>query len=196
MLKEKCKDLCGQKSSDTILKIEKASNRIAKIVNSLNSFARQSGIEKKPVDIKVPITLCLDMIAVMFSKEEIEIETDFSRCTNPIFIGNENGIQQVIMNLLTNARDAIKEARQTGKVQILVENKYDKLIISVTDNGTGIKDEHMPTLFDPFFTTKDIGKGTGLGLSISMSLIKGMGGTLAVKSKVGEGTTFIISLQN
>ena len=196
LLQEKCKDLCGSKCPATILKIEKANNRIAKIVDSLRTFARPNTTELETVDMTKSVGLCFDLIGNMFKKDGVEIETDFSRCSDPKFLGNEGGIQQVLMNLLTNARDAIKEVREVGKIQLVLENRDDNLIFSVIDNGAGIKPESLSKLFEPFFTTKPVGKGTGLGLPISLSLIREMGGSLTVKSKVGEGTTFIISLQN
>jgi signal transduction histidine kinase len=100
-------------------------------------------------------------------------------------------LNQVFMNLLVNAAQAIK---QEGVITITTGAKEDKVWISVADNGEGIPPEHLNRIFDPFFTTKPVGKGTGLGLSVSYSIVQKHGGTIEVNSERGKGTTFTVTI--
>lgn len=98
---------------------------------------------------------------------------------------------QVFVNILINALDAIH-----GNGTIKVKSYHDNynVIVEITDNGTGMTDETLEKIFDPFFTTKDVGKGTGLGLSVSYGIIKKMNGSIEVKSKLNEGSAFLVKL--
>jgi signal transduction histidine kinase len=102
-------------------------------------------------------------------------------------------LNQVVMNLVTNAIDACKES--DGKVIVRTsKNGSDAVRIEVADNGSGIPPHVRARIFDPFFTTKDIGKGTGLGLSISYGIVQDHGGRIEVDSELGKGTTFAVTL--
>ena len=103
-------------------------------------------------------------------------------------------LQQVFLNLLSNAEAAIKEAHRPGAITVATQRVNNHINITFSDNGCGIKKQVMPRIFDPFFTTKEIGKGTGLGLSICYSIIVKHGGKISVKSQVNEGTTFTIRM--
>jgi two-component system NtrC family sensor kinase len=102
-------------------------------------------------------------------------------------------LQQVLVNLMLNALDAMAEVPQP-KLRVQTRRDKREFIIDVIDNGSGIKPEHMNRLFEPFFTTKPVGKGTGLGLSISYNLIQRQGGWIDAQSEVGVGTTMTIHL--
>ena len=104
-----------------------------------------------------------------------------------------NRVNQVIMNLLMNARHAIGEA---GSIRITTRLKtnLNKVHICISDTGHGIKKEYLSRIFDPFFTTKRTGEGTGLGLSVSYGIIKSHGGNISVNSEPGKGSEFIVSL--
>jgi signal transduction histidine kinase len=102
-------------------------------------------------------------------------------------------IQQVVVNLIVNALDAVAEAPEP-KITVRTERRADNCLIEVIDNGHGIKPEHLARLFEPFFTTKPVGQGTGLGLSISYSLVQKQGGHITVKSQPGRGTAFTVRL--
>jgi two-component system, NtrC family, sensor kinase len=95
------------------------------------------------------------------------------------------------MNLILNARDAMP---QGGRLEISTEANEDSAVIEVRDTGLGIAPEHLSKIYDPFFTTKQIGKGTGLGLAVSYGIIRDHGGHIDVESKLGEGTSFQITL--
>jgi signal transduction histidine kinase len=104
-------------------------------------------------------------------------------------------INQVVLNLLVNAFQAIESARRpAGRICIRTQRVLGDMLLEIKDNGTGIKSEHLGKLFDPFFTTKDVGEGTGLGLSISHHIITAHGGRIEVESQPGEGACFRIYL--
>ena len=103
-------------------------------------------------------------------------------------------LQQVFLNIISNAEAAIKEVNRPGVITVTTQQVNNHVHILFSDNGCGIKKQVMPRIFDPFFTTKEIGKGTGLGLSICYSIIVKHGGKISVKSQVNEGTTFTIKL--
>jgi signal transduction histidine kinase len=103
-------------------------------------------------------------------------------------------LNQVLMNILSNAIQAIEE---TGTITIktyLLDEKEKMVVVSIQDSGVGISQENINKIFDPFFTTKDVGKGTGLGLAISMGIVKEHNGRIEVKSQLGKGSEFIIIL--
>jgi signal transduction histidine kinase len=109
----------------------------------------------------------------------------------PAVRGNENRLQQVFFNLLLNARDAMPGG---GWLTLLTHAEDDAVVIEVCDTGDGIKREHIKRIYDPFFTTKGIGRGTGLGLSVSYGILQEHGGSIAVDSAPGQGTTFRVTL--
>jgi signal transduction histidine kinase len=114
----------------------------------------------------------------------------------PKIWGHNNNIEQVILNLVTNGRDAIHEKEEVGRdtgdnaitIRSFVEN--DRVGISVSDTGVGIPEAHKKRIFEPFFTTKEVGKGMGLGLSITYGIVKDYGGEIELYSEEGAGTTF------
>jgi histidine kinase len=117
---------------------------------------------------------------------------------------DESQLEQVLINLLNNARDALSDSgvsppspriRLKAEAEILPGDGELRICLHVQDNGPGMGDDVGRRVFEPFFTTKEVGKGTGLGLSISYSLVRGFGGTLAFRSRPGEGTTFSILLK-
>ncbi|MGE3652306.1 MAG: sensor histidine kinase, partial [Reyranellaceae bacterium] len=114
-----------------------------------------------------------------------------------------NGLQQVLINLIINARDAIKERTpegvapmQRGRIELRAwhDKTNDSVAIDVADNGPGIPDDALTKLFEPFFTTKATGKGTGLGLSISLEIVRKMGGTLTAQNRAKGGALFRLGI--
>jgi len=106
-------------------------------------------------------------------------------------VADRNQMDQVLLNLLNNARDAIG---QNGRVEVETSNDDHVVQLRVSDDGRGMPPELMEKIFFPFFTTKEVGKGTGLGLSISYGIVRSAGGRIEVSSEVGKGTTFIVTL--
>ena len=123
---------------------------------------------------------------------QIIIQRKFS-CSSPYIRANIGRIKQVIMNLLSNAKDAISDYHEKGCIEILLYQTDEKIVLQVIDNGHGIADENLLHIFNPFYTTKEAGKGTGLGLAITHSIVTSFQGSIDVKSKLSEGTTFTLT---
>jgi signal transduction histidine kinase len=109
-------------------------------------------------------------------------------------VRGRTALNQVFMNLLTNAAQALGDKGQGGTIEITTAHRDGRVEVRIHDDGPGIKPEVLPRIFDPFFTTKDVGQGSGLGLSIVHGILERNGGTIAVDSEVGRGTTFTVTL--
>ncbi len=171
--------------------IETGIKRTTDIIGSLMAFSRNEPQEFRPFDVPKGVK---DVLVILKSKYSgrIDIVEEYAPDLPMIFC-NVNGINQVLMNLISNAIDSIHE-----QGRILISSKYsaetDELVIRVKDSGCGIDDAILDKIFDPFFTTKDVGRGTGLGLYISYNMVKAHNGTIEVTSRVGEGSTFTVRL--
>lgn len=192
ILKGKCKNLCEANCPQHTDMCTKACDRIAKIINDLQTFARPNTDYLGKIDIQKGILDTLALVEAIFKKDNIEITTDF--CNNSECVGNPSKIQQVIMNLIINAKDAIKETSKPGNIKIKTDRTSEYLIITITDTGSGINPQDLTHIWDLFYTTKPIGKGTGLGLPLSKDIIESMGGEIKVQSEKNVGTTFTITL--
>ena len=172
-------------------KMSEGIDRISAIVGSLRTYARSDTEHVEAVELNKVITDTLTFVQQVARKANVEILQQLS-AQNPSVRGNIGKIQQVLINLITNACDAL-ESRPSDR-QIIIETvvEGEGTTLYVSDNGCGIKKSHLRQVFDPFFTTKPVGKGTGLGLSISRSIIESLGGSFQVSSKEGEGCTFRI----
>lgn len=176
-------------------KKEKSIKRISEIVNGLRFYARPDTdkIQKIVVDNVVKDTLAF--CRSIFEKDNVQIETILN-CSSSSVNVNIGKLQQVFMNLLTNAKDAIKskgkEASGSIKIETIEENGL--ISIKVTDDGCGMTETTIKQIFDPFFTTKPPGTGTGLGLSICYKIIESFNGHITVDSTPGVGTTFRIMI--
>ncbi|MCY7410562.1 MAG: GHKL domain-containing protein, partial [Chitinophagales bacterium] len=171
--------------------IEEGSRRTAEIVKGLRNFSRLDEEEMKKANINEGITSTLILLQNKLKHQNIEVVKSFGEL--PFIECYPGQLNQVFMNLFTNAIDAIGN---NGKIFIttLINKSGDSVNISIRDTGSGITDEVKKKLFDPFFTTKEIGKGTGLGLSISYGIINKHNGKIDVISEVGKGTEFIITI--
>ncbi|HLF96709.1 MAG TPA: ATP-binding protein, partial [Methylococcaceae bacterium] len=163
-------------------------NRVAKIVADLRGFARVDEGGEHKADANAIVREVCDVAAARV-KERIRVVLDLPqvpwvRC-DPARLG------QVVYNLLANAIDAIPGE---GEIAFSTAVDGDKVLIRVRDTGGGIPDEVAPYIFDLFFTTKDVGQGMGMGLSFCHDVIRGYGGSIAVESRVGEGSTFTVTL--
>ena len=173
--------------------IFKSATRCQKIVQALLSFARRHQPERKPVSINNLIGEVLEIITYQLRSSNVEIIQHLAPNLQ-LVLADGHQIQQVLLNLLNNARQAIEAHQPAGCITITTEVKNHFLRVAVRDNGPGIAPENLNRVFDPFFTTKEVGKGTGLGLSLCYGLIKEHGGNITVTSRLGEGTTFTIEL--
>lgn len=168
--------------------IEEGARRTANIVKDLRTFSRLDEGELKPINIHENIDSTLTLLHNQF-RDRITIKKNYGDI--PEIEGYPGKINQVFMNILINAAQAISEQ---GEITISTTLKNGHVWICIRDTGTGMSKETMARIFEPFFTTKPIGKGTGLGLSISYSIIQEHHGTLSINSTLGKGSEFIISL--
>ncbi|WP_051327376.1 PAS domain-containing sensor histidine kinase [Desulfatibacillum aliphaticivorans] len=170
-------------------------DRAAAIINRLKAFGRKAECEKEPVDINVPVNGVLGMIGRQLALENITVTLELEKNLPPV-IAHENRMEQVLFNLITNARDAIGDKRDcsmspyVGNINIRSYRDGDMVAVEITDNGAGMSQEVQERIFEPFFTTKEVGKGMGLGLSIIYGIIRDYGGRIEVQSKEGAGSVF------
>lgn len=165
--------------------------RASEIVKNLLDFSRSNRAIIEDLDItqllRETIQISENQIAVNNVKLRVDLATDL-----PVVRGNRQALQQVFINLLTNAVHAMPSG---GDLLVrAVTESHRKIVIDVRDTGSGISEEHLPYIFDPFFTTKEVGKGTGLGLSVSYGIINKHGGRITVDSTPGKGSTFTVVL--
>ncbi len=160
------------------------------IVENLLNFARNSQGLYQATDVNEALEEIISIISHTLEINNITLHTSFSKGL-PLVRGDRRKLQQVFLNLVINAMDAMPEG---GVLEISSSIQRDEVIITVRDSGCGIKPEHKDRIFDPFFTTKPEGKGTGLGLSISYGIINNYGGSIEFNSEEGRGSTFIIKL--
>lgn len=170
-------------------------NRISKIIRDLVDFSRPSNFEFDLTDINKNLTDAVEITKVGVKAKDVIFEINLNP-NIPLLHLVADQIQQVFVNILLNAADAILESeKKDKKITITSEiNEDNEVVINFSDNGTGISEENIPKIFEPFFTTKKEGKGTGLGLWVSYGIIKSFQGDIKVSSIWGEGTTFTITL--
>jgi PAS domain S-box-containing protein len=170
--------------------IHRHAQRVARIVHSLLSFARRSAGLHAAVDLNQVVEETLLLVEKQVAREGIHLKRSLSPAV-PIIQGDANALQQVIMNLLLNARDATPPG---GEIRVVTEASAEPpggARVVVSDTGSGIPADVLPRIFDPFYTTKP--QGTGLGLSISYGIVRDHQGTLDVQSTPGAGTTFVLT---
>jgi two-component system, NtrC family, sensor kinase len=168
------------------------SQRCRTIIQNLLQFSRRREPRREPLDIIPLLKATLELVKYEFSTSGIEIVQKLPASLPPIF-GDSHQLQQVFLNLMTNARQAVDKTRQ-GRLEIETVSADDKLQIRVCDNGCGIAPAIEGKVFDPFFTTKPPGEGTGLGLSICYGILQQHDGSLRFVPTPGGGTTFIVEL--
>ncbi len=167
--------------------------RAARIVQNLLEFSRPASPQKKPLDLNSLIERTLQLHEHSLHRNSIEV--DFHPQPGlPGVIGDANQLIQVFLNLITNAEQAIREVRAAGRIQIRLQLNASRLVVTVQDDGVGIKPESLSRIFDPFYTTKRPGGGTGLGLSICMSIVREHGGTMEAEALPAGGSAFTIYL--
>ena len=181
----------GSMVAELLDEVESAAQRCKKIVASLLDFSRPSRGDRRPVSLRLVVDQSLFLCRTQFKTRPVVIETDIPDDL-PAVTGDRNQLEQVVMNLITNAYQAMP-----GKGEIRITARAiagESVTLTVADTGTGIEDRYLASVFEPFFTTKPEGQGTGLGLSITYSIIADHGGRIDVDSEVGRGTTFVITL--
>ena len=167
--------------------------RAARIVQNLLEFSRPASPQKKAIDLSTIIERTLQLHEHSLRRNQVQV--DFTPRTDlPPIVGDANQLIQVFLNLISNAEQAIREVRDSGRIQIRLTTSGASVIATVQDDGVGISPEAMPKLFDPFYTTKRPGGGTGLGLSICLSIAREHGGAIQAESLPGGGSAFSVYL--
>jgi signal transduction histidine kinase len=179
-----------QRYSDMIFK---AAQRCQRIVHLLLSFSRPQKPERKPVSVNTLVESVLEIVGYPLRTSNIEVVTRLGQ-ELPRVMADGNQVQQVLLNVLNNARQAIEANQPAGRITITTTTYRTNVRVIIQDNGPGIPQEILPRIFNPFFTTKEVGKGTGLGLSLCYGIIKEHGGIITPASRTGEGATFTIDL--
>jgi PAS domain S-box-containing protein len=197
-------DDLGEYASRHSRNIENAARQATQMVSKLLSFARRSSFEPVPFSVNSVMDDTLDMVARLIPKE-IRLKREFLE-VSPVVEGDPSQLEQVIMNLVLNARDAMPDG---GKIVVssrlvvlgptdlkvdadVVPGEYVSIVVS--DTGVGIPEENLSHIFEPFYTTKEKGKGTGLGLAMLYGIVREHKGYVTVRSRVGSGTAFTVYL--
>jgi len=178
---------------DAVETIQKEARRSAKIVANLLLFARQRAPQRTTTDLNAVLRDTLEMRSYVLRAEQVDVVAEFDR-NLPATSADPFQLQQVVLNLLTNAEHALRTHEGKKRITLRTQRVGDRLLASVSDTGPGIPPEQLDRIFDPFFTTKVVGEGTGLGLSISHGIVRQHGGSLTVRSTPGHGATFTIDL--
>ncbi len=166
--------------------------RTKEIVQDLLSFARQRPTQREPVQINNVLRQTIKLRSYDFSSHGVEVTEEFEENLWPS-LGDAQQLQQVFLNILNNAYDAIQESGNHGRIRIRTRRAEDSVEVAFIDNGTGVSDPER--IFDPFFTTKQAGKGTGLGLSICYGIVRAHGGEILCWNNTAEsGSTFVVKL--
>ena len=167
-------------------------HKASEIISHLRTFGRLAPVGYEDVAVNEVVLRALSLISEQLRLREISVELDLSPA-NPVVTGSPIQLEQVFMNILANARDALQDA-PVKVLRIRSAIKDDRLELAISDTGPGIPPGLERRIFDPFFTTKDVGHGTGLGLSIAYGIIKDHQGTIEAVGPPGEGATFVIQI--
>ncbi|HXM95452.1 MAG TPA: PAS domain S-box protein [Candidatus Dormibacteraeota bacterium] len=181
----------GQQGIEYADKLYKQAQRTHRIVQNLLSFARQHKPERVPVQINQTLEETLALRDYDLRMHNVRIHLDLAE-NFPVTSADPHQLQQVFLNMVNNAVDAILEHSTEGDIWVRTALNGDRLCIEITDSGPGVKDASR--VFDPFYTTKPVGKGTGLGLSICYGIITEHGGTIRVRNIPARGASFTVEL--
>jgi signal transduction histidine kinase len=173
--------------------ISSEGQRAANVVKNLLSFARSHTLSAQPVKINDVVNQVLDLRAYEHRVNNIAVVTHLDPDI-PEIIADRFQLQQVFVNIVLNAEQAMIESHERGNLTVTSEVIKGMIRTSFSDDGPGIPQDIINRIFDPFFTTKDAGKGTGLGLSISYGIVSKLGGRIYAESKPGKGASFVVEL--
>jgi len=177
----------GKKDRGHLQVIQEQAERAGRIVRNLLTFARKGAAERVPVDLNDVIRRTLSLMAYDLKLRDVSVERELSGALPEVF-GDRHGLQQVVLNLVSNAAQAVAENPRERTREVTVSTWFDGQVhLRVADNGPGIPDDLLPSVFTPFFTTKEPGKGTGLGLSITYSIVESHGGQITIEPRDPRG---------
>ncbi len=192
----------GIKEEDLVLIIQEVSTQVDRavaIIRRLRDFGRKADLTKEAIIVNDPINSVMEIIGRQLRLQNIEVDLRLNENLPPI-LAHHNRIEQVVFNLLTNARDAInaREEAETGghgerRILVSTDLQDSRVILAVADTGLGIDPAIQERMFEAFFTTKKMGEGMGLGLSITSEIVADYGGTITIDSQQGEGTAFTLN---
>jgi len=177
---------------EAIAQLREQIGRMSQIIAQMKSFAHPVEMQRVRVPLNETVAKAVEMLSFDRRVAKVKVTTQLDSNIGE-FPFMPQALQQVLVNLLINALDAMA-ASENPTLLVRTERKDNWALIDVTDNGHGIRPEHMVRLSEPFFTTKPVGKGTGLGLSISYTLVQQQGGNISAKSNPGKGATFTVRL--
>jgi histidine kinase len=193
----------GEKLNDEVLRtmldeIDGHVDRATGIINHIRQFGRKSAGARELLSVNRVLQQALDIFSQQLKLRDIEVVTELAADLPPI-LADPNRLEQVFINLLINARDAVEEKRERlphgerpHRITLTTRLQKRMVRIEMTDTGVGVPEALIDKIFEPFFTTKPVGKGTGLGLSISYGIVQDFQGSLRVESQENHGSTFII----
>jgi signal transduction histidine kinase len=167
--------------------LHRHAQRVATITNSLLSFARQSPQERTLVNLNDVVSAVLLLVGRQYERQGVRVHHETTPSLPPV-VGQTNALQQVVLNLVTNAAQAMPDG---GDVTVTTSVEDGTVRLVVADTGAGIAAEHLPHIFEPFFTTKP--SGTGLGLSVTYGILNDHNATIDVESTPGQGTRFVVT---
>jgi CheY-like chemotaxis protein len=176
--------------------VERTSDRVSKIIQDLSTFSKREPAEKKPCSITELVEFMLSMTEEQLKKHNIKVVREYEKIPN--LEVNKGEMQQVFLNMVTNARDAMLP--NGGRLTIKVKKVKESVEVSFSDTGIGIEEENLGRVFEPFFTTKGAAggdariQGIGLGLSVSFGIVRRHDGSIEVESEIGKGTTFTVRI--
>ena len=167
-------------------------HKASQIISHLRTFGRTAPTTREPVHVNAIIVQALSLLHEQLRLRDIDVRLELD-ATDPLVVGNSIQLEQVFLNLLTNARDAVASVEQK---QIHIRSSVDAQTVTIVfqDSGPGILPNLQHRVFDPFFTTKEVGEGTGLGLSITYGIVRDHGGKIEVDSSTRDGATFVLEL--
>ena len=177
-----------------IADMDMAANRVAKIVSDLKNFSKQSNVaEKAPVQVNTAVKNALRLAQTTLRRSGVKIELELDEDL-PLMEGNLQSIEQIILNIIINAIQAIDHENGIIRIRTGLRKKDGRIFLAISDNGCGISPAIADKLFLPFVTDKQAGGGTGLGLSVTYGLVHAHGGDIRFETRQGKGTTFTISM--
>jgi two-component system NtrC family sensor kinase len=184
----------GKKDRGHLQVIQEQAQRAGRIVRNLLTFARKGPSEQAPVDLNDVIKRTLQLMSYDLKLKDIIVDRDLASVL-PDVLGDRHGLQQVVLNLVTNAAQALADTPPAQARRIAVSTWFDGQVhLRIADTGPGVADDVVHSVFTPFFTTKEPGKGTGLGLSITYSIVESHGGHITVERPSGGGAAFRVDL--
>lgn len=195
MMRQEDMDVPKEDFLQVVADISTQVDRAAEIINTLRSFGRKSDLIEEYVDLNQPVRAVLSMLRRQFELDNIRFELELTEGL-PAVMAHSNRLQQVLFNLVANARDAINDCSSPNdsvcdrRISIRSNTNESSVYVEVEDTGSGIDESDQHKIFEPFFTTKEAGQGMGLGLAITYGIVKDYGGEIRITSTKNKGTVF------